>query len=204
MTAKALPPVTLIKNDFTGAWAIPAGGLGVGDYMQVLGYNHFLLNTKCDRDAQVYIQLSEDHVNWYTLRDKNTSAVLAEHANGTLAGAAVTITPSGQLKSALLQNTHTVNTLSVSFDGVAWKAISPMRSLSVPTNAYSYQINGATGTTYEIINNYFLYGFMAKANVNMTQKFYAGGSRYIRVLVQNLDAANALAANVDIKAMEAN
>jgi hypothetical protein len=207
MSVKPAPPVTLIESDFTGAWAIPASGLGIGDYMQVLGYREFLLNAKCDRDAQVFLQFSEDHNTWYTLRDRENSAVLVEHVNGTVGAGAggTTITPSGQLAEAVIHNTHAANTLYASWDGGSlWKAILPGRRLSVPANVYTYKVKGSgAGTTYEILNEYYLYGYMVKANTKFTEKFYAGGSRYIRVLAQNLDAVNDLAANVDIKAMEA-
>lgn len=198
------PPATLIENDFTGAWAIPASGLGVGDYMQTLGYNRFMLNAKCDRDAQVFLQFSEDHATWYTFRDPATSEILQEHSNGTVGTAAATITALGQMHSTRVMNTHAINNILISFDGASWKTVDPGRSLSVPTNAYSFQIKGsAAATTYEILNHYYLYGNMVKANSNFIQKFYPDGLRYVRVLVQNLDSANALAANIDIKAMEA-
>lgn len=200
----AVPPATLIENDFTGAWVIPASGLGVGDYMQTLGYNHFLLNARCDRDAQVFIQFSEDHSTWYTLRDQATSDILQEHSNGTVGTVAATVTALGQLHSTRVQNTHAINDILISFDGAAWKTIPPEKWLSVPTNAYTFQIKGsAAGTTYEILNDYYLYGYLIKANSYLSEKFKPGGLKYVRVLVQNLDASNALAANIDIKAMEA-
>jgi len=201
-----MPPVTLIENDFSGAWAIPTSGLGVGDYMQTLGYKSFLLNARCDRDAQVFIQYSEDHNTWYTLRDPEISDILAEHTNGTIAvaGSPVTITPSGQMLSAWIHNTHGVTDLKVSFDGgTTWKTISPDRWLSIPANVYSYQLDAsANGGTYETINRYYLFGFMVKSNVNLTKKFYAAGGRYVRVLVQNMDTVNASTAYVDLKLQE--
>ena len=200
----ASPPVTLIENDFTGAWVIPASGLGVSDYMQTLGYDHFMLNTKCDRDAQIFLQFSKDHTVWYTLRDKETSDILEEHSNGTVGTTATTITPSGQLHNTLIINTHAINDVLISFDDATWKTIAPGRSLSVPTNAYSFQIKAsAASTTYEILNVYYLYGNMVKANSNFSMKFNPSGLRYVRVLVQNLDSANALSGQIDIKAMEA-
>jgi hypothetical protein len=173
--------------------------------MQTLGYNDFLLYARCNRDASVFLQFSEDHSTWYTLRDKNWSDVLVEHVNDTVGGAAATITPSGQLQSALIYNTHAANTLYASFDdGATWKTIPTNRHISVPTNAYSYQVKGsAGGTTYEATNEYYLYGAVIKADVNLTKHFYAMGMKYVRVVVQNHNALLALAANVDIKTMGA-
>ena len=200
----ATPPTTLIENDFTGAWTIPASGLGISDYMQTLGYKNFLLNAKCDRDARVFIQFSEDHNTWYTLRDPATSERLQEHSNSTVGTVAATITALGQLHSTRVQNTHSINDILISFDGATWKTISSGKWLSVPTNAYSFQIKGsAAGTTYEILNRYYLYGYAIKANSNISKKFNPAGLQYVRVLVQNMDAANALSGQIDIKASEA-
>lgn len=205
MTVIPAPPITLIEGDFTGFFEIPASGIGVGDYMQTLGYNNFLLNAKCTRDANVFLQFSEDHTSWYTLRDKDWSDMLVEHVNGTVGAGGALISPSGQLQSVLIYNTHAINTLNVSFDnGLVWKAIPPNRHISVPTNAYSYQVKGsADGTTYEATNEYYLYGTAIKANENLTHRFYAGGMRYVRVVVQNNNTLLSLAANIDIKAMGA-
>ena len=201
---RAAPPATLIENDFTGAWAIPASGLGIGDYMQTLGYKSFMLNAKCDRDAQMFLQFSEDHAIWYTLRDQITSEILQEHSNGTVGTAAATITSLGQMHSTRVQNTHSINDLLISFDGATWKTIPSERSLSIPTNAYSFQIKGsAAGTTYEVLNHYYLYGYAIKSNSNISKKFNPAGLRYVRVLVHNMDAANALSGQIDIKASEA-
>lgn len=204
MPVHALPPTTTIANDFTGAWAIPASGVGVGDYMQTLGYNRFMLNAECNRDTQVFIQFSEDHSTWHTMHDAAITDVIQEHANATIGIVAATITPSGQLRYAHIHNTHASNNVLVSFDGTNWKTIPPGKTLSTPTNAYTYQIKGnAAGTTYEALNDCYLHGCMIKANSNMSKQFKFAGPRYIRVLVQNMDSVNALTANIDISAMEA-
>jgi hypothetical protein len=203
MPVKPAPPIT--KIDFAGLGAIAAGATTAGtNRLHALGYNNFMLYCECNKDAIVYIDASEDHTTWYPIRDKDWSDVLVEHVNDTVGGAAATITPSGQLQSALIHNTHAANTLYVSFDGgTTWKAVSKDQSLSVPDNSYDYQVKGsAAGTTYEILNLYYIWGRMVKASTNAVYEFHAPGARYIRVRVKNLDGAAALDADISIKAME--
>lgn len=202
MAVHPAPPIT--KFDFTGLDTIAIGATTAStNRLHALGYTHFMLYCSCNEDAIVYIETSEDHSTWYPLRDKDWSDVLVEHVNDAVGGAAATITPSGQLQSALIHNTHAANTLYVSFDGgTTWKAISKDQSLSVPDNSYSYQVKGsAAGTTYEILNIYYIWGRMVKASANAVYEFYAPGARYIRVKVENL-GSGALNADIDIKAME--
>jgi hypothetical protein len=197
-----MPPVSYLV--FTGLDAIASGVTSSStNHAHILGYDNFMLYCKGDKDFIVYIDVSEDHNTWYRARDKFWSDVLAEHVNATLGAGADTITPSGMLQSALIHNTHAANTLSVSFDGgVTSKAIDPGKSLSIPDNSYSYQVSGAAGTTYEIVNLYYTWGKMVKANTNAVYKFAAQGSRYLRVQVKNLDGAAALDADISIKAVE--
>lgn len=203
MPVHPAPPVSL--HTFAGLDSIAAGATATSTkYMHTLGYKDFMLYCKGDREFQVFIDVSEDHSTWYRLHDKEWSDILAEHAEGPVgAGGVDTITPSDMLHSALIHNTDGANTLSVSFDGgVTSKSIDPGKSLSIPDNSYSYQVSGAAGTTYEIVNLYYTWSKMVKANTNAVYKFAAQGSRYLRVQVKNLDGAAALDADISIKAVE--
>lgn len=203
MPIHATPPVSSIV--FTGLDAIAAGATTAStNYAHVLGYNDFALYCKGDKDFRVYIDVSEDHATWYRLRSKEWSDALAEHANGSVGAVATTITPTDMLHSALIHNTHATQTLHASFDGgTTDMTIDADQSLSVPDNSYSYLVHGSgAATTYEILNIYYLWGKMIKANVNSLFKFDAQSPSYLRVQVENLDGAAALDADVTLKVVE--
>lgn len=205
MPVRPAPPVLLLA--FTGLDAIASGATTAStNHAHALGYTEFLLYCKGDRDSRVYVEVSEDHSTWYRLRDKDWSDVLAEHSNGNagLVGAPTTITPTEMLQSCLIHNTHAAQTLHVSFDGgTTYKTLDPDQSVSVPDNSYSYQIYGsAANTSYEIINMYYIWGKMVKANTNAVYKLNTQGASYLRVQVENLDGALALDADISIKLME--
>lgn len=204
MSLHPIPSDKLSENDFTGVDEIPADGAAAGGYDQILGYNSFKAYCRCDRQAIVQIQLSEDHDDWHTLQDKEWTDVLSEHSNGTVGVAAVTITPTTQMHDVMIHNTHALQNILVSFDaGGTWKTLTPDRSISVPDNSFDYQIVGsAAGTTYETIATVFLWGVMVYAGANKSFVFDAAGARYYRVVVTNLDTVNALAAEIPIKCME--
>ena len=202
MSLHPTPPVSSLL--FTGLDAIAAGATTAStNHTQILGYNEFALYCKGDKDFIAYIDVSEDHTNWYRLRSKEWSDVLSEHSNGSVGTAAATITPTDMLQSALIHNTHISQTMYASFDdGTTWTAIDPDQSLSLPDNSYDYKVKGsAAGTTYEIIDVYYLWGKMMKANVNAVFKFDAQSARYMRVQIKNL-GATALDADITVKRME--
>jgi len=189
---------------FTGLDAIGSGVTTVAtNRAHILGYTEFALYCKGDKDFIVYIDVSEDDTNWYRLRSKDWSDVLSEHSNGTVGVAAAEITVSDMLHSCLVHNTHATQTLSVSFDGTAtYIALDPGQSISVPDNSYSFHVLGsAANTSYEIINTYYLWGKMVKANANAVFKFDAQSASYLRVQVKNLDDALALDADITLKAI---
>lgn len=205
MPVHPAPPVSLLP--FTGLDAIAHGDTTAStNHAQVLGYTDFLLYCKGNRDFKIYVDVSEDHSTWYRLRDMDWSDVLAEHSNGDagLVGAPTAITPTDMLQSCLIHNTHASQTLYVSFDGeTTYQTLDPDQSISVPDNSYSYQIYGsAANTSYEIINVYYIWGKMEKANTNTVYKLNTQGARYLRVQVENLDGTLTLDADISIKLME--
>lgn len=203
MSVHPSPPVSSLV--FTGLDAIAAGvTTASSNKAAILGYNEFALYCKGDKDFIVYIDTSEDHSTWYRLRDKSWSDCLVEHSNGSAGVADVTITPTSMLQSALIHNTHISQTLSVSFDGGStYTVLDPDQSLSLPDNSYSFIVKGsAAATTYEILNVYYLWGKMMKANSNAVFKFDAQSPRYLRVQVKNLDGAAALDADITLKVAE--
>ena len=202
MSLHPSPPVSSLL--FTGLDAIAAGATTTStNKAAILGYNEFALYCKGDQDFIVYIDVSEDHSTWYRLRSKDWSDVLSEHSNGSVDTVAVTITPSDMLQSSLIHNTHTSQTLSASFDGgTTYTTIDPDQSLSIHDNSYSFMVKGsAAATTYEILNVYYLWGKIMKANSNAVFKFDAQSPRYLRVQVENL-GATALDADITLKVMD--
>ncbi|MCD6163573.1 MAG: hypothetical protein J7K40_14325 [candidate division Zixibacteria bacterium] len=203
MPVHPVPPVSLLA--FTGLDSIAAGAtVASTNHLHALGYNEFMLYCKGDRDFRVFVDASEDHSTWCRYQSKDWSDLLAEHSNGNAGVAPTEITVSEMLQSCLVHNTHASQTLSVSFDGgTAWTTFNPDQSISVPDNSYSFHVKGsAANTSYEIINVYYIWGKMVKANTNAVYKLNAQGTRYLRVQVENLDGALALNADISIKVME--
>ena len=126
-----------------------------------------------------------------------------EHNNGSIAAVDTTITPTSQLESVIIKNTHAAQDILVSFDGgTTYKTIGHGETEDITTNAYSYILKGGgAATTYESLISYYLWGRLIKASTNLVFPIDVAASTYIRVQVLNLDSANALSAEIDIKSM---
>lgn len=170
---------------------------------ETFGCRNFICYARCDRDSIISFEIGESTADWYPLEDREHSDVKPEHDNGTVGTSAVEITPTGKLQSVLIHNTHAANVLSVSFDdGDTWTAIDPDQSLSMPCDAYSYQLKGsAAGTNYEAIHVYYLMGWKVKGGVKKVFEFSAPAARYIRAVVENLSTTEVLSAEISVKAI---
>ena len=168
------------------------------------GCRNFVCYARCDRDAIIKFELGESPMEWYPLEDREHSDVKPEHANGTVGTSAVTITPAAQLQSAMIHNTHLANQLYASFDdGDSWTTIEPEQSLSMPCDAYSYQLKGsAAGTTYESVHVYYLWGWRIKGGAKKVFEFRAPAAKFIRTVVENLSTSDVLNAEISIKAID--